>query len=184
MPLSCNNFSSCRSINSIAEFDYAFDLIVPIDRKKVYEFYNCKLGDNKLENKIIRIILMALIESVSKIGHVGMDVADLKYIFKNKGLAQVSITEFRSFEGKANFKNVINSKTNVFTIDYIGRKKNQTLASHITCGDCSIQNFMDIVAAIEKDYPENAEMIYAPFKDSNFLNKTQIVTISTGYDFK
>ena len=183
MPLSCNGFDSCRSINSIAQFDNAFDIIIPIDRKKVYDFYNCKLGDNKLENKIIRIILMALIESVSKIGHVGMDVADLKYIFKNKGLAQVSITEFGSIDGKENIKDVINNNTKVFTVDYI-KNKNQTLAINVTCGDCTIDYFMDIINVIEKNYSENAEIIYAPFVDSNFLNKTQIITIATGFEFK
>ena len=175
------NFNKAKkTIQQIAEHA---DGIIALDSDKIAEYYKIDKHTSTYINKLIRICISGIHEMVSKIGHIGIDYADLKMVFKNKGFVKASVAQLIS---TASDKKAINNITNTeFTIN-LEEKNYQALSINIISGETNGKqandNYILFSDYINKTSPKESDIIIGYRTDINFINKTQAVILSTGYE--
>ena len=99
-----------------------FETVIPIDTDKILNFYRCIHENYVLINKIIRMTVIGIYEMVTKVGHIGVDFADMQLIIQKNEIAQVRMGELNFLDKK--IENQIDCiMSNNFTFDAKEKQK-------------------------------------------------------------
>lgn len=173
-----DDYSTKNYLNHLTDY---FESVIPIDADKILNFYNCTYDNYVLINKITRMTAIAIYEMVIKVGHIGVDFADLKFIFQRNEIAQVRMGELNFLDNK--IENQIDCiMSNNFTLD-AKEKQKCYYAVNFTGPEYSMNEFCQFSEIFSNKISQNAEVILSYSTDKSLANKAILVILSTGYEF-
>ena len=173
-----DDYSTKIYLNHLTDY---FESVIPIDADKILNFYNCTYDNYVLINKIIRMTAIAIYEMVIKVGHIGVDFADLKFIFQRNEITQVRMGEINFLDNK--IENQIDCiMSNNFTLD-AKEKQNRYYAVNFTGPEYSMNEFCQFSEIFSNKISQNVEVILSYSTDKSLANKAILVILSTGYEF-
>ena len=157
-----------------------FESVTPIDTDKILNFYRCSHENHVLINKIIRMTVIGIYEMVTKVGHIGVDFADMKLIIQKNEIAQVRMGELNFLDNK--IENQIDCiMSNNFTLD-AKEKQKCYYAVNFTGPEYSMNEFCQFSEIFSKKISQNAEVILSYSTDKSLVNKAILVIFSAGYE--
>jgi cell division protein FtsZ len=170
----------CSVKNHLGQLTDHFESVIPIEADKILNFYNCTYYNYVLINKIIRMTVIGIYEMVTKVGHIGVDFADLKLIIQRNEIAQVRMGEINFLDNK--IENQIDCiMSNNFTLD-AKEKQKCYYAVNFTGPEYSMNEFCQFSEIFSIKISQNAEVILSYSTDKSLVNKAILVIFSAGYE--
>ena len=170
----------CSVKNYLGQLTDHFETVIPIEADKIFNFYNCTYYNHVLINKIIRMTVIGIYEMVTKVGHIGVDFADLKLIIQRNEIAQVRMGEINFLDNK--IENQIDCiMSNNFTLN-AKEKQKCYFAVNFTGPEYSMNEFCKFSEIFSNKISQNAEMLLSYSTDKSLANRAILVILSTGYE--